>query len=129
MTPIISPWLVYWINVIPNIGGLFTILAFLLGCAIVIYGIMNISGGFDYSEKPSILTRWVVSLMFIISITIATLMPDRKTLITMVVAQNVTYDRVDSLKTGVKDIHDILKQDVIDIMEEFKDETKKEEVK
>lgn len=134
MEPIINPWMVYLIGNIENISTFFGVIgSFILFYWIVCLIIIIALSQDELIEVPKVLNskflRWFSGIFGMFFITIATLIPTSKTLTAMVIANEVTYDRVDSLKATVGDIHNIVKQDIIDMIQEIKRDEVKTEVK
>lgn len=129
MEPIISPWLIYLINLFDNLKGLLTVVLFLLGCAAVVLSIIWFFGSMDYEQdyepivackknlKKSVIWLCVSGLLF-------TAIPSKDTMYTMVVLENVTMDDIQAIgKTG-KDVIDYI-TDQIDKVVNDKEEDKK----
>lgn len=136
MEPIISPWLIYLINLFDNLKGLLTVALFLLGCAAVVLSIIWFFGSMiwffgsmDYEQdyepivackkylKKSVIWLCVSGLLF-------TAIPSKDTMYTMVVLENVTMDNIQAIgKTG-KDVIDYI-TDQIDKVVNDKEEDKK----
>lgn len=129
MEPIISPWLIYLINLFDNLKGLLTVALFLLGCAAVVLSIIWFFGSMDYEQdyepivackknlKKSVIWLCVSGLLF-------TAIPSKDTMYTMVVLENVTMDDIQAIgKTG-KNVIDYI-TDQIDKVVNDKEEDKK----
>lgn len=50
MKPIISPWLIYLIDLFDNLKGLLTVALILLGCTAVVLSIIWLFGSMDYEQ-------------------------------------------------------------------------------
>ena len=111
MKPIISPWLIYLIDLFDNLKGLLTIALILLGCAAVVLSIIWFIGSVDYEQdedpivtckkhlKQSVIWLCVSGLLF-------TAIPSKDTMYTMLVLENVTNENIQDIgKTG-KDMVD-----------------------
>lgn len=132
MEPIISPWLIYLLGVSDPITFYCGMMAFLSGVAIILYIFFSCVEHTFYHDsskeawkriKPK-LARWSISLFIIFGL-INIIAPSRTTLISMIIAQNITPVNVEkALKTG-KDFKDELKKDVIDIIQSVTKEEKK----
>lgn len=102
MKPIISPWLIYLIDLFDNLKGLLTVALILLGCTAVVL---------------SIIWLCVSGLLFAVT-------PSKDTMYTMIVLDNVTTDNIQAIgKTG-KDVIDYI-TDQIDKVVNDKEENKK----
>lgn len=120
MEPIINPWMIYLIGNIHSANVALTIMTFGV-CFITLFIWVT-----HYAEdEPLKAERLFFTPFAVFLIILATLTPNSKTLTAMVIANEVTYDRVDSLKATVGDIHNIVKQDIIEMIQEIKrDEVK-----
>lgn len=124
MEPIINPWMVYLIGSIDVFNEFFGVMGWMIFIGAIALWIVH------YVEKTSLtFPRWACTVIGILFITISLALPNSKTLTAMVIANEVTYDRVDSLKATVGDIHNIVKQDIIDMIQEIKRDEVKTEVK
>jgi len=119
MEPIVSPWFVYFIGVGENIQSALGIIGFFMSFGMLLLFIFNMVE----NEKA----YWRYPIIILVYWVIVTAIPDRKTLIGMAVAQNVTKDRVVYAGKAAVKAHDAIKQDVLDLILAFKD--KEEEVK
>ena len=119
MEPIVSPWFVYCIGVGENIQSALGIIGFFMSFGMLLLFIFNMVE----NEKA----YWRYPIIILVYWVIVTAIPDRKTLIGMAVAQNVTKDRVVYAGKAAVKAHDAIKQDVLDLILAFKD--KEEEVK
>lgn len=128
MKPIISPWLVYLIDLFDNLKGLLTIALILLGIAAVVLSIIWFICSVDYEQdenpivtckkhlKQSVIWLCVSGLLF-------TVIPSKDTMYKMIVLENVTTDNIQAIgKTG-KDVVDYI-TDQIDKVVNDKEENK-----
>lgn len=129
MKPIISPWLIYLIDLFDNLKGLFTIALILFGFAAVVLSIIWFIGSVDYEQdedlivtckkhlKQSVIWLCVSGLLFAV-------IPSKDTMYKMIVSENVTTDNIQAVgKTG-KDVVDYI-TDQIDKVVNDKEEDKK----
>lgn len=127
MKPIISPWLIYLIDLFDNLKGLLTVALILLGCTAVALLIIWLFSSLDYNErlivackkylKKSVIWLCVSGLLFAVT-------PSKDTMYTMIVLDNVTTDNIQAIgKTG-KDVIDYI-TDQIDKVVNDKEEDKK----
>ena len=129
MKPIISPWLIYLIDLFDNLKGLLTIALILLGIAAVVLSIIWFIASVDYKQdedpivtckkhlKQSVIWLCVSGLLF-------TVIPSKDTMYKMIVLENVTTDNIQAIgKTG-KDVVDYI-TDQIDKVVNDKEENKK----
>ena len=130
MKPIISPWLVYLIDLFDNLKGLLIVALILLGIAAVVLSITWFFSSMDYEQdeepdeelivackkhlKKSVIWLCVSGLLF-------TVIPSKDTMYKMIVLENVTTDNIQAIgKTG-KDVVDYI-TDQIDKVVNNKDE-------
>lgn len=129
MKPIISPWLIYLIDLFDNLKGLLGVALFLLGGAAVALLVIWFFSSLDYEQdeepivackkylKKSVIWLCVSGLLF-------TVIPSKDTMYTMIVLDNVTTDNIQAIgKTG-KDVVDYI-TDQIDKVVNDKEENKK----
>lgn len=117
MTPVISPWVLYVLPVADTVwfvSGLLTV----IGVAVVIgltYTIYEEKTGYRPNEDRVKLLEKLkkkVTVLTIVLATLAVFVPSEETLTKMIIAQNVTYERVEVATDTVKTVYD-------DIMELF----------
>lgn len=113
MKPIISPWLIYLIDLFDNLKVLFNIVSILSGCAVGVILFIWFICLIDYDVdddfiivckkylKKSIIWLFISGLLFIA-------IPSKDTMYTMLVLDNVTSDNIQPIgKTG-KDVVDYI---------------------
>lgn len=129
MTPIINPWWFFWIGLADRIGTATGVFAGILFVALVIivsckfYLIKEYvrnredTGELKKAMKPY--TNWqVFCLVFgLIFWIISTFLPNSTTLTRMAIAQNITYERLNKALELGKDVHETIKQDIIDVLD------------
>lgn len=103
MTPIISPWVFYATYVCGN-------LSFICAAVVIItifVSIVAIACGFleDFIEYVKPKTKRILFIIFSICLVIAIFCPSESTITKMIVAQNVTYERVEIVGDTVEDIY------------------------
>lgn len=122
MTPVISPWVFYLMYVCDNIAFVAAVLGIVAiivsgvaACAIVAFW----AAGEETSAKrakDSFLRRVLpISVALWLA---ASLLPDKDTLTKMIVAQNVTYERVEDAADVVQTVY----EDIMNLFEEDTDE-------
>lgn len=112
--PIINPWIVYFAHLFSNIQMLFTIL--LLASVSVL--VISFISEFDFINSDKI-GKFIKILVIIISVSglVLTFIPDKETVYTMIVLDQLTEDNINSIgKTG-KDVIDYV-TDKIEALEE-----------
>lgn len=119
MTPIISPWVFYWIDLIENISCGASVFFVLIAIAIGSYSFaffLYITGESSYDEKEKVegmkkayfnfAKKSLVAL--VVLQVIQTFIPDEKTMYTMLVAQNVTVENLETATDVIKDSVDYI---------------------
>ena len=130
MKPIISPWLIYLIDLFDNLKGLFTIALILFGCAAVVLSIIWFIGSVDYEQdedpivtckkhlKQSVIWLCVSGLLFAV-------IPSKDTMYKMIVSENVTTENIQDIgKTG-KDMVDYIVDQIDKVVNEDEDKENK----
>jgi len=126
MEPIISPWLIYWINLLGNLQVLFFVSSIILLLACIISLVCWKSAYHNEDKKDGRMWFKRCFILLLIVAPIVCFAPGRTTVIQMLVAKNITYERVDKALVAGKGVKDELKKDVIDILSSI---NKKEEPK
>lgn len=117
MTPVINPWIFYFIDLADDVDifcSIFGILAFIvtIGVVFVYFGMRSDYGEEDNTVKTlksaSKLLGWLACILLLIGVVV----PSKETITKMVIAQNVTYDHVETVSNTVKTVYN-------DIMELF----------
>lgn len=121
MTPIIDPWIVYAIGIVQGVRDWSTAVAIVAGIIFAVgllcWTICKVDR--DYADYVPTWARMTnrSALVFAIFMFLAIFAPSRRTVVWMVVADNVTYERVeDAAKIG-KDIKDELQADILAIID------------
>ena len=115
MKLIISPWLIYLIDLFDNLKGLLTITLILLGCEIVAILIIWFVCFIDYHDERDdnviiVCKKRLKKLIIWLGISglLFTAIPSKDTMYTMLVLENVTTDNIQTIgKTG-KDVVDYI---------------------
>lgn len=123
MTPVISPWVFYLMYVCDNLSFVLSVASIISLIVCVIFLSVRVmfymDGKYDGdSEKMGRafgeLLKKVVVPMTIALLTIACIVPDKNTLTQMIVAQNVTYERVEDAADVVQTVY----EDIMNLFEE-----------
>ena len=93
MTPIISPWIIYGLSLC---NGAKVLLVLGAAIALGVYIFMCLD---DCAVK-----KWIVAILSLVFI-VGLLIPSKTTALQMLVAQNVTYERVDVVGETIVDIY------------------------
>jgi len=129
MEPIISPWAVYWICMLSNIQGLFG--AIVAACVIVSIASLVIADDageeVDISWPRAVKRVKKLAVVGVISLLIATMMPTKEIVLSMIAARHITPDNITKAVQVGADWKETLKADVIDILEGVQDGKKKGE--
>lgn len=103
---IISPWIIYFIAILDNLS-----IAALLGVAVGAGTMITVWCDDSENIKSFRFGKW----LFIISISLMVLIPSKEEMYTMLVADTVTYEMVDTVGEGVKGTVDYI-VDAVDQM-------------
>lgn len=117
MTPVISPWIFYIMPVCENLGFIACLVAALLGMAVMFLLVgYFIDLDWNHTSDAEHKKRFIKKLIpfLIIALVIACLIPSEETVTKMLIAQNVTYERVDVVTDTVANVYN-------DIMALFQD--------
>lgn len=128
MEPIISPWFMYLLQVIPAIQGVcigFAVLTGVLLCVFIFTKMVTqgqIDSDYDNNDdrvwnKISKKILKVCLPMFIIYLTLALFLPSRKTFVGMYVTKHLTYDTVEEIIDAGGKLKDEFKQDILDLID------------
>jgi hypothetical protein len=99
MEPVISPWIIYAVNLAGKISTVATVTAIILGIGILLAGMEWIVEQSD-EAKGIVKKTWIP---FAICMVIIIVVPDEKTLMTMVAAQYITPDNISAVQGNVVD--------------------------
>lgn len=109
MTPVVSPWVFYWIGVVDVLKDVAFGLCLLSFIPLTGSAISFSEGQTNTAKKLGkygIVCVLVSTLMF-------TFIPSKETLTKMVLAQNVTYERVEMATDTVRDVY----EDIIELFD------------
>jgi hypothetical protein len=126
MEPIISPWSIYFADVLPSLGnvslaiGIVATAAFLI--LIIFWGIVSFDHSLDEETNKTfkkLLFKICLPILFV-GYLISILTPNKKTIYTMMVVNQITPHNIEILGDSAKDVVDY-------ITDEIKELTKEEE--
>lgn len=120
MTPVINPWVFYFMSIADGIGVASLILAIIIGGIALVCGIATIADAeFLDEEKLATERRSVQTLaaVAIVSLIVSIFTPSSKTITQMLVAQNVTYERVEAAGDIVQEVY----EDIMGLFEDGED--------
>lgn len=128
MNHIVSPWIIYFIGISSNIGNLFFVLAMISGIgsiALLIWGLIFLYDPYEKDNRDNgrkILKKlyFLVPVLLIFCF-LSVAIPSEKYLVAMCVADSLTENRVAGVIESGKDIHTVIKQDIVDLIREIKD--------
>ena len=93
MTPIVSPLMIYFIGALGKIEGTLAFTG-----VVVFFALVFLSAAWFLEKDEKLLKKAKLSLILLLIISfIFTIIPDKKTIITMIVAKNVTYERAEKV--------------------------------
>lgn len=130
MKPIISPWLIYLIDLVNKFQGIINIALCVLGFAIVGSGIAWLLFSMDYDQYDSIIVTCKKYLKksiiwFVVSGLLFAVVPSKDTMYVMLTLDNVTTDNIQTIgKTG-KDVVDYIIDQIDKIVNEDEDKENK----
>lgn len=104
MTPIINPWLFYLIDLITNLKLAFFVAPLLFLAFLVIYL------GVTVDDGETINAKWIKTFIIFttVSLTLAFLLPSKKTCYQMMAASQVTEENIKSAEEVIKDSVDYI---------------------
>lgn len=111
MTPVISPWVFYVMGITDRVSTVSEVLAF--GSGFLLFGYLTYC--LLDLQKPVATLVTKLALPFVVSVLLMTLIPSSATITKMIIAQNVTYERVEAATDTVETVYN-------DIMELFESE-------
>lgn len=122
MTPVINPWIFYLMPFCDNLCFFSTVVGVVsfLGYAGVIIGhIVTANDGYSDEDnlKQFVAIEKLLKPVVIVSLLLAFLVPSEKTITKMLIAQNVTYERVEVATNTVQSVY----EDIMDLFEEEDD--------
>lgn len=111
MEPVISPWIIYAVNLAGKISTIATVIAMILGVG-TMYASMEWIIGKSDKAKGIVKKMWIP---FAICMAIIIVVPDEKTLMTMIAAQYITPDNISAVQGNIVDFVGQIAQAVKDI--------------
>lgn len=122
MTPVISPWVFYAIHVAEGVSFLTALIAIIVGiayAAVKVISLFNYYSGEDDEDyiKNRRISKTLGTVALVAAI-LGTFVPGEKTITKMIVAQNVTYERVEAATDVVQTVY----EDIMDLFAEEESE-------
>ena len=115
MTPVISPWIFYLMSVATAVKGIAFAVGGILGVGWALIALIESAGG---ELREFCKESRVVIAIFIVGIMLGVLTPSESVITKMVVAQNVTYERVEAATDVVRTVY----EDIMDLFAEEESE-------
>ena len=112
MTPVISPWVFYLMSVANAVRGVAFTVGGIVGLS---WGLMALFTSAEGELRNFVKESRVVIAIFMVGIMLGVFTPSERVITKMVVAQNVTYERVEAATDVVQTVYE-------DIMELFEEE-------
>ena len=121
MTPVISPWVFYAIYVAEGVAFLTALIAIVAGIAYAAVKAASLFSCCDEDDEDYIKIKKASKTLGTIAMVAAILaifVPGEKTITKMIVAQNVTYERVEAATDVVQTVY----EDIMDLFAEEESE-------
>lgn len=123
MTPVISPWVFYAVYVADGIAFVASIATFIVGIAYLIFKGISLVHLWDYGKHDEDYQRANsiakhLGRIALVAIILSTIVPGEKTITKMIIAQNVTYERVEAATDVVQTVY----EDIMDLFAEEESE-------
>lgn len=123
MTPVINPWIFYLMPLCDNLAffsAVVGIVALIGYTGVVIGHIVVANDGYSDEDdlKPFMSIEKLLKPVVIVSLLLAFLVPSEKTITKMLIAQNVTYERVEMATDTVQSVY----EDIMGLFEEAENE-------
>lgn len=119
MTPVISPWIFYIMPICENVGfmcallGCCGVIASILVCIFVITEETSRYGDENTVKTLKGVRKWLIPLT-VVFLFFGVFIPSETTITKMIVAQNVTYERVEIAADTVQSVY----EDIMELFEE-----------
>lgn len=116
--PIINPWLIYALDTVDSFRVFCIILTLVLTTALgtilfIVWYDIDVLDALNVHKKH--IKRLIISILFLSVLCIV--MPSSATMTKMVIAKNVTYERVDTAKDVVEQVYN----DILDVVNQDKE--------
>lgn len=119
MTPVISPWIFYIMPICENVGfmcallGCCGVIASILVCIFIITEETSRYGDENTMKTLKGVRKWLITLT-VVFLFFGAFIPSETTITKMIVAQNVTYERVEIAADTVQSVY----EDIMELFEE-----------
>lgn len=122
MTPVISPWVFYAIYVAEGVAFLTAFIAIIAGIAYVAVKAASLFGVYCGEDDEDYIkirkASKAIGTVALVAAILATFVPSEKTITKMIVAHNVTYERVEAATDVVQTVY----EDIMGLFAEGKEE-------
>lgn len=131
MEPIISPWSIYFADVLPSLGhtsfaiGIIATVAFL--AVLIFWGMASLEGSLEDEDAKSLrrVAFRVCLPILLAGYLISILTPSKKTIYTMMVVNQITPHNIEILGDSAKDVVDYITDEIKELTKEEKTEENK----
>lgn len=114
MEQVISPWFIYFIN-IANKFAFFSVAFSVIGLIVVILVFIVSNTDDDVGYKMPVKYPIIAAIILLL----AMCLPNKNTLIEMYIANELTYNKIESIVRSGRDVKNSIKKDIIDIINEI----------
>ena len=123
MTPVISPWVFYAMSVVDVFKVIFTAFGIITAIVSIVIIILTFMTKLDYGEDDKDYLQFKairkpIIIFAIVTLMLGTLIPSESTITKMIIAQNVTYERVEQATNTVENVYN----DIMDLFKEGNNE-------
>ena len=122
MEPVISPWILYWVSVLCNINDLIGILNWLSIMSIILVVAVHLVDYMNYmnGDERAIMPNWfkylkICLIVFCVSSLLCIFIPDKQTMISMIVVSYITPDNINITTDYVVDLVQRISEAVGDV--------------
>ena len=131
MKPIISPWSIYFADVLPSLGHISLTIAIIasvsFGLVALFWGIVSFDCPLDKEETEGfrkIMFKICLPIM-LVGYLIFVLTPSKKTIYTMMVVKQITPHNIEILGDSAKDVVDYITDEIKELTKEEKETEEK----
>ena len=131
MEPIISPWSIYFADVLPSLGGIALALGIVatVGFTIllILWSLVSTDSGFT-EETNALYHKLVFKICLPIMLAgylVSILTPSKKTIYTMMIVNQITPHNIEILGDSAKDVVDYITDEIKELTKEEKTEENK----
>ena len=119
MTPVINPLVLYAMSVVDVFKIIFTAIGIIMAIGAIVFILLTFTTKMDYGEDDKDYLQFKavckpITILAIVTLMLGTLIPSEATITKMLIAQNVTYERVEQATNTVENVYN----DIMDLFEE-----------